>query len=333
MAIRGFLITILRLFVTAGLLWALATRLDLARAEEIIRHASLPLLAAALAALFATVLANAARWRIILVAAGPAPQTRNLLKLVFIGLFFNQVLPTGIGGDAVRAWRCRRLGVGLGAAVRSVLLDRASGYLVTLGIYAVSLPILIRVLPDARERAAIVAVFGAGLCGFFLFATADFLPARISRWPILGALAELSRDGRRLFAHPARCAGVLGLSALTVAFPILAFMLIGRSLGVTLSFGTWLVVVPPVTLVQLLPVSLAGWGIREVGLVIVLGGFGVPAEAALAVSVLMGLSLVVLGLPGGLVWLADWDLARPAETEGGVSIGLTGLRDRDRPAA
>jgi uncharacterized membrane protein YbhN (UPF0104 family) len=334
--IRNFLITLLRLLVTAGLLWALATRLDLARAEAIIRHASLPLLAAALLALAATAPANAARWRVILAAVGPAPQTRNLLKLVFIGLFFNQVLPTGVGGDAVRAWRCRRLGVGLGAAVRSVLIDRASGYLVMLAVYAAGLPILVRALPSAQERAGFVIVFGVGLCGFLVLAAADFLPAKILRWPILAALAELSREGRRLFADPARCAVVLGLSVLTVGFPALAFMLIGRSLGITLSFGTWLVVLPPVTLIQLLPVSLAGWGIREVGLVVVLAGFGVPAEGALAVSVLMGLSLVVLGLPGSLVWLADWDLVKFggfSESEIVAGTALASLEDSNRPAA
>ncbi len=72
-------------------------------------------------------------------------------------------------------------------------------------------------------------------------------------------------------------------------------------------------IVPPVTLIQLLPVSLAGWGVREVVLVVALAPFGVPPEAALAISVLFGLCLVVIGLPGGLIWLVDWDIARPAD--------------------
>jgi glycosyltransferase 2 family protein len=63
-------------------------------------------------------------------------------------------------------------------------------------------------------------------------------------------------------------------------------------------------------LIQLLPVSLAGWGVREVVLVVALASFGIPAEAALATSVLLGLCLVIVGLPGGLIWLADWDVAR-----------------------
>jgi glycosyltransferase 2 family protein len=69
------------------------------------------------------------------------------------------------------------------------------------------------------------------------------------------------------------------------------------------------VIVPPVTLIQLVPVSVAGWGLRELGLVVVLAGFGIPSEAALTTSLLVGLCMVVVGLPGGLVWLTDWDMA------------------------
>jgi hypothetical protein len=83
----------------------------------------------------------------------------------------------------------------------------------------------------------------------------------------------------------------------------------GRCFRRRLSLVSWMMIVPPVTLIQLAPVSLAGWGVREAALVVVLGSFGVPAEAALAISVLVGLCLILVGLPGGLIWLGDWDMA------------------------
>ncbi len=314
--IRRFVIPSLRLLVTGGLLWGLARRLDLARAAAIIARASFPLLAAALLALIATAFVNAWRWRLILAAGGSRAAAGSLVKLLFVGLFFNQVLPTGVGGDAVRAWRCRRLGIGLAPAIRSVLLDRASGYLVTLLLFAAGLPALFGTLSDEGERVGMLMVLGAGLSGLLVLFLSDFLPARVLRFPLLAALADLSRESRRLFFTPRQAAAVLGLSLLTVGFPILAYALVGRSLGTDLSLKTWLMVVPPVTLVQLLPVSFAGWGIREIGMVVILAGFGVGAEAALAISVMMGLGLVALGLPGGLVWFADWDVPRPQATTG-----------------
>jgi hypothetical protein len=94
-------------------------------------------------------------------------------------------------------------------------------------------------------------------------------------------------------------------------------MLVAYSLGVDLPFSSWVVIVPPVTLIQLVPVSLAGWGVRELGFVVVLAGFGIPAEPALAASLLIGLCMIVVGLPGGLLWLTGWDVARATPSKSG----------------
>jgi uncharacterized membrane protein YbhN (UPF0104 family) len=288
----------------------LAARFDLGRAADLMGHASLPLLAMTLTALLAANLAVALRWHLILSAAAPSPGLPTLLKLVFVGLFFNQVLPTGVGGDAVRAWRCSKLGIGLGAAVRSILLDRAWGYAVLVILYVAVLPSLLQVLPETWERAGVAAVLAAALAGLLALVSLDRLPRPLSGLRVIAPFAELSRQSRRLFMYPGRCGAVLGLSFLTIALTIVAFKLIADSIGTRLSLGTWAMVVPPVTLIQLLPVSLAGWGVRETALVVALGSFGVPAEAALATSILLGLCMILAGLPGGLIWLAGWDIAR-----------------------
>jgi uncharacterized membrane protein YbhN (UPF0104 family) len=274
-------------------------------------HAALPALAAALIALLTTSSIVALRWHVILSAETSSPGPAALLKIVLVGLFFNQVLPTGVGGDAVRVWRCCRLGISLAAAIRSILLDRACGYLVLIIVYAVSLPSLLHILADPRQRGVVVAVLGAGLLGLAALFLLDCLPRSLLGLRLMAPLAELSRESRRLFTHPARCGAVLGLSALTIGLAILAFKLVADSIGSHLSVGSWIMIVPPVMLIQLLPISLAGWGVREVTLVVALASFGVPAEAALAISVLVGLCLIVIGLPGGLIWLTGWDIAQP----------------------
>jgi len=222
------------------------------------------------------------------------------------------VLPTGVGGDAVRIWRCGKLGISLGPAVRSILLDRACGYLVLIIVYAASLPSLLGILADAQQRGVVVAVLGAGLLGLVALLLLDYLPRPLLRLRLIALLAELSRESRRLFTHPARCSAVLGLSAFTIGLTIVAFKLVADGVGSRLSLGSWIMIVPPVTLIQLLPISLAGWGVREVVLVVALASFGVPAEAALATSVLLGICLILIGLPGGLIWLVNWDIARPS---------------------
>jgi hypothetical protein len=321
--IRKLLIGSVRLLVTAGLLWALLAHTDLSRAGELLSHVSLPLLAAGAAALLATSPFTALRWHIVLSAETPSPGPWTLLKIVLVGLFFNQVLPSGVGGDAVRAWRCHRLGIGVAAAIRSLVLDRVTGYFVLVVLFAAGLPVLLHTLSGAHERyLAILLLAGAqfGLLALFLI---DYLPRRLLSIRLVAELATLSREARRLFARPARSGAVLGLAAATVGLTIVAFRLVAGSLGVDLSLGNWAVIVPPVSLIQLVPVSLAGWGVRELGFVVVLAGFGIPTEAALAASLLVGLCMVVIGLPGGLLWLTGWDIASAGGARrGGVAVGI-----------
>ena len=272
-------------------------------------QAAPPLLAAAFVVLLATSIVVALRWHLILSAEAPSPGAVALLKIVLVGMFFNQVLPTGVGGDAVRVWRCCRRGIALGVAVRSILLDRACGYLVLILVYAANLPSLLRILSDPRQKVAIVAVLAAGLLGFVALLLLDCLPQFLLRLGLIAPLAALSRETRRLFMEPARSVAVLALSAVTMGFTILGFKLVADGVGSHLPLGNWIMIVPPVTLIQLLPISLAGWGVREAVLVVALASFGVPAEAALATSVLLGLCLVASGLPGGLIWLTNWDIA------------------------
>src|SRR3954471_7354538 len=202
--VRKLSLVVLRLLVTVSLLWFLASRFDFENATEIVSHISLLLLAAALAAQVASVLVNAVRWQVILAAEGPSPKLGSLTKLLFVGLFFNQVLPTGVGGDAARAWRCHRLGVPLGAAVRSVLIDRVGGYVVIVAAYVASLPTLLKVMPEPGAQAGILTVLAVALAGLLILPLMDFLPVQLMRLPGLAAFADLSRSVRRLIFNPGR---------------------------------------------------------------------------------------------------------------------------------
>ena len=202
--IRRSLIMSIRLCATAGLLWVLAVRLDFGRAAQMMAHAAPLLLIAALVALLTGNLIVALRWHLILSAEAPSPGPGALVKLVLVGLFFNQVLPTGVGGDAVRAWRCRKLGIDLGAAIRSILLDRFCGYLVLVAVYAASLPSLLNILAYPRQREVVIAVLGAGLLGLAALFLFDRLPRPLLGLRLIAPIGELSREARRLFTHPSR---------------------------------------------------------------------------------------------------------------------------------
>jgi hypothetical protein len=90
-------------------------------------------------------------------------------------------MPSGVGGDAIRAWCCHRLGVAVAAAIRSPVLDRVSGYVVMVVLFAADLPVLLHILPDARQRYGVVVLLGAALCGLIALFLVDYLPHRLLR--------------------------------------------------------------------------------------------------------------------------------------------------------
>lgn len=306
--IRRILVTGVRLAVTAGLLWVIFVRIDTARIVDVFSNISLLPLVLGIAALAASTPITAARWHSILMARNASPGVRTLFMITLVGLFFNQVLPTGVGGDAVRAWRCRMLGMRLGIAIRSILLDRAAGYAMIVFVSIAGLPVLLGTIASGLPQQAFILVLAAAVVGLVLLFCIDLLPAFLFRLGFMAPLALVSIEARQLVADRRRIAIILALSAIGLVFNVYAYVWIGRSVGVALSFWDWLLIVPPVTLIQLLPVSLAGWGVREVALVVVMTAFGTSAELAIATSLLFGVCQILNGLPGGVVWLANWDI-------------------------
>ncbi|MPY71091.1 MAG: flippase-like domain-containing protein, partial [Alphaproteobacteria bacterium] len=120
---KRWLLVLAKCGVSAGLLWALFASYDLADTLARIAAIDPGLFAVAFAGELVNVLLVTGRWLMVLGALGLTPGFAAALALVFIGLFFNQALPSNIGGDAMRVWRLFRTGSSLGRAVGSVMLD------------------------------------------------------------------------------------------------------------------------------------------------------------------------------------------------------------------
>jgi uncharacterized protein (TIRG00374 family) len=97
---------------------------------------------------------------------------------------------------------------------------------------------------------------------------------------------------------------VFALAATTHLLNVLVFWMLGQSLGLTVAFDQWFIVVPTVLLISMLPISIGGWGVREGAMVVALRGFGIPTEEALLPSILFGLCAVTATLPGAIFWIS-----------------------------
>lgn len=286
----------LKLAVSAGLIAWLWSRFDFPAAFDTIVTMAWPLAAAAFAVLLFHGVLSAWRWRTIVLRQGGALPWSEALRLFFIAMFFNQTLSTTIGGDAARVWMLHRDGAAVGTATGGIVLERVAGFLalVPLILYAAI------TLPRTAEAGLIASgliVLGIALP---LLAASKFARAAT---PWIAAIGRFAVSGREILLSASGLL-ILAQSLIIHLGAGLATYLLAEAAGASPGLGVCLALTPPVLMLATLPISLGGWGPREAVLIWLFGLYGIAAEAALAVSVALGLLVMAAGLPGAALMLS-----------------------------
>lgn len=267
----------------------------------------------ALAALGAHVVMMAVsvwRWDLLLRAQHVEVPTRLLSESFWIASFFNNFLPSNIGGDVVRIADTSRPAGSKTLATTVVLVDRLLGLFALLTVGALGAMTARGLGVDVPGVWWLqVAAFAAGAVALPLFAVPRLLdtllaPLRALGRPwVLERVALLQDAFLRFRARPSSLLGALA-GALVVQVVIVAFYaLAARSLAVPLPLFLAGVLVPVAMAVQMAPVSINGFGVREAVFSFFFVRFGLGVEAAVAVS-LLGTALVMLfSLGGGALFL------------------------------
>jgi uncharacterized protein (TIRG00374 family) len=245
-----------------------------------------------------------ARWFIILRGLDARPSLWETLKLFYVSIFFNSCVLSGVGGDLVRAWLSYRSRISVKTAVTSVILDRVAALAAVALLVLLTAPILLSRVGVSISTLVPALLAVGGLIGILIVAQLDRLPESWLQIRPLRLLRELGASVRVVFMRPARVFPLVGVATLGQAALALATYAIGVSLSLEVSFLECLALMQPVALLANLPISIGGWGVRETAMISLFGLVGVPASAALALSVQLGLLTLIVSLPGGLVWLA-----------------------------
>jgi len=295
------------------LLYLLSRKIDV---QEVLGRLSsadrLGLLAALLVYCLVTV-AVGVRWAIVIVALGDRVRLGRSVVLCWIGTFFNQLLPSSIGGDAVRAWLLSRSGVPLGKAFASVLVDRIIGMTSLSLLIVVTSPFLSTYIESPTVRASLIGFGLLGVAGFLVaLALSKLLLAWRAPWDWLRAVAVALASLWHFAANTRYFAANLAVCLVTNLLLVAGVYLLARAMDIDISFVLCLILVPPVTIAAALPVSIAGWGVREGAMVAAFGFAGLPASGGLTLSLAIGVVQIVANLPGGVLWLMQRS-AVPAE--------------------
>jgi len=313
--IKKWLAIVAKFIISAALITWLLSSIDLAGAWDRARQADRLLLGLSLLVVVFQIFMGGVRWRAVMQALNVSFDLKSAVRLFYIGAFFNQTLPSSVGGDAVRMYMAYRSGMPLAKAINGVMLERVSMVVALVVILVVTGPGFVLNL-DADLQIwmglGLVAVI-IGLCLVLgLLMCLDKLPSGFKRWRLVRGLGHLAGDTRMLFLQIRAIAPVmLWCIVATISISFFVYVL-GLSLNLGFKFSDALVLVPGVLLVATLPISIGGWGVREWAMVSAFSLVGVPADGALVLSLLVGLAAMVVALPGGLVWLISRDKGAPS---------------------
>ena len=259
------------------------------------------------------------RWQRLLAAEGIHLSLWRLILVYFEAAFFNLFLPTLIGGDIVRGYTIYRLTRGHDASIASILVDRLSGFAAMVVIALVALAVAYRRLQDPQVTGMILAVAAAFALAMTLLlndrmksgATGILRLVGLVRFQakIQGMVEAIHRYRR----HHQALGQALVLSGVLQALIIVTYYLIGTSLNLGVPLGYFFLYVPLITVMAMLPVSVAGLGVREGGVVYFFAKVGVEPAVALSMSLVwFSLTLAVSSL-GGLAFLLDTHAAKRLE--------------------
>ena len=298
------LIFVAKIGVTIASILYLANTIHWADFLGILAGIKILWVATALGIFWLAQITSSARCAYIARALGGDLTMRASLRAHFIGLWFNQVLPTSLGGDVIKIAVLRKC-LGLSVAIRSAILDRFSGLMFLMAFVAITLPLYFDLLLQARGVAnGLVMLSLTFIAATFLLVWVAHTYGHEVRWRVLHKPMQLLHD-IWLFRRGRHLWNQIWTSAIVHFNGIAAYSLLGLSLGVHVNFLTFALIVPLVFLIALLPISLAGWGIREAGSVWLFGIVGISKEDALAMSICYGLLLVISGLPGMIMLLSN----------------------------
>jgi uncharacterized membrane protein YbhN (UPF0104 family) len=310
--VRSLVFAILKAAVSVALLWILFSRVDLARLWAIARNASAPWLLTALALYAAMILASAWRWGRLLEAQGITLPFGSLVSSFLVATFFNNFLPSNIGGDVVRIADTAPAAGSKTLATTVVLIDRGIGLLGLVLMAAIGAtagpqlgdatgglgaPVLWAGFGVAAVIATPALLMPHGLAKVLAplrFLHPEWVDERIGR--LTGALARFREAPGAL----ALCfAGAIFVQTVLVGF----YLAIAHSMKIPVGFAELAVIVPVSFVVQMLPVSMNGFGVREATFGFYFRLLGLPLESALLVSFTGAALIMLFSLSGGLAYL------------------------------
>jgi glycosyltransferase 2 family protein len=335
--------TILRIIVSVGLIAYLIKSQfkDLKTILDMIKTVNIPLLLAAASIHIFGVWISAVRWQLLLKTQGIRISQGYLASSFLIGSFFNNILPTSVGGDIFRSLDiANKAKISVGKSASVLVIDRFAG-VISAALYAVIALFLGFATIGTTSYVIPIAIFFA-ICLILGFLILNPSILRLNK--IVRKIKFLSKIREKLVEvyHTFSSFKKYKLALFEALFCSLAlqfgvicnYYLAARSLGVNLSLASFIFIVPVVATIAMLPITIGGTGLRENALVFFMVTLGVQNEKAAMTSLVLFAMLLVLGIIGGIIYAVRPFILRQSQPtqkdlEQNLNSSVEDMADRD----
>lgn len=312
---RRFILLAAKIAVSAALLYLALRKVDLADLWSRINRDSFGWLGLAIGVTLLQIFVGALRWREITDKCAVPLTVRQVVRFNMIGSFFNQALPSSIGGDAFRIWLVKNSGAGWRDATYSVFVDRAIGMMALAAIVIVSLPWSYQLFDNSQGRLALLVidliVLGMSL-GFLLLGRLPW--PWLKTWWLTHHPYNCSVIANRVIFDRSSGPKIVVLSLLVHLLYIFIAWCVVQSIHAAVTSSSLALLIPPVALTTMLPISIAGWGVRETAMMVAFGYAGLAQHDGVNVSLLLGAVSFAVGAIGGIVWIFSAEkMVRPID--------------------
>ena len=305
---RAALSTIIKVCISVAIMYLLLRSQDLDKLWQTFASVN-PFAVVFVAVLFlCTQSISTFRWSVILKKDVEISYFR-LLSIYFVGMFFNNFLPTMVGGDLVKGYYLYKYSKKGDIALASIFMDRYSGFAALMCITALAL------IPGYA------LIKGTALPGFFIFLIGGFFAMSLVIWvgPLhswamrildrihfYGINKKIDTFYKVLMGykrHPDILVKIFGCSALVQGGIIIGYYVLGSGLGIDVPLGYYFLFIPLTTAISMLPISLSGLGIREGAFVYLFAMVGATKEQAIALSLLWFATCALVSMIGGVEYV------------------------------
>jgi hypothetical protein len=253
------------------------------------------------------VIISAYQWQHLLAAESISIRLRRLVNLYFVGIAFNHFLPTGMGGDMVKAYYVGKEGENTIGSTSAVVMSRVTGFF---GMLLLSIPAALiwhNVFPHSLTITFLLACLAmcgtltSTICGVTLLPR--FLKGKWAKKKIIMLVLRLGNSICASFKQPRTMCLTIALGLLFHISAALNYYGYAMVLHIQVPFVFYLVAIPFVSLITFLPISINGFGLRETAFIYIFTTMHIPPTMSFLLAILMDLQTLLFGVIGGLIYL------------------------------